>query len=170
MLSLTLAQTICYAIVGLSYDGFLTQLLFSVVHLMVALQFGRALSVLFQGDNPTIVQFFTFYLFLSFLLSSTLVATYKFPAGIRWIHYFSIDFWAISGAVMNQMDPNESYSNADDCYDFITCLLSDGGLIVSVLGFSPMSSSFLALGVLTLFFVAFVTLEHCMLHYRCEGR
>ncbi|CAB9500321.1 transporter G family member [Seminavis robusta] len=170
VVSLTLAQAIGYAIVGLDYGSFLNQLLFSVLHLLVALQFGRSLAVLFQGDNPSIVQVFTFYLFLSFLLSSTLVASYKFPVEIRWIHWFSIDFWAISGAVMNQLDKDVSYSNDEDCFDFVTCLLSDGGLIVSVLGYSPMSTSYLALGVLSIWFVAFVVFEHAMLHYRCEGR
>ena len=168
-LSLTMAVAISYAIVGLDYQTFLNQVLFSVIHLLVALQLGRALAVLFQGHNPSIVQVFTFYLFLSFLMSSTFVASYKYPVEIRWIHYFSIDFWAISGAVMNQLDDEVNYSNAEDCFDFVSCLASDGGLIVSVLGFSGMSTSFFALGILTTWFIVFLALEQWMLHYRCEG-
>jgi hypothetical protein len=96
------------------------------------------------------------------------VASRKFPPSLRWLFLLSIDFWAISGAVMNHFD-DEHYSNEEDCFDFLTCLLSDGSFIVRYLGFAPLSTSFRALAVLTGCFSLLYLLEYALLRYRCDG-
>jgi hypothetical protein len=96
------------------------------------------------------------------------VSSRKFPASFQWLFLLSIDFWAISGAVMNQFD-DANYSNAEDCFDFMTCLLSDGSFIVRFFGFAPLSTSLLALGVLTGCFWILFLLEYALLRYRCDG-
>jgi hypothetical protein len=84
---------------------------------------------------------------------------------LRWLVLFSSAFWAISGAVMNQFD-EQHYSNDEDCVDFLSCLLSDGSVIVRFLGFTPLSNSYLALGFLTACFAVLVLLEHAVLRYQ----
>lgn len=157
-----------YGILGWSFKTFLVQVLFSVIHLLIPIQLGRLLSLFFHGQFSKLVKLYTILLFLNFLLSSVPVASRKFPEGLRWLFALSIDFWAISGAVMNQFD-NENYSNDDSCFDFLTCLVSDGSFIVHFFGFAPMSNQFLAMGVLTVCFIILVGLEYLLLRRRCAG-
>jgi hypothetical protein len=155
-----------YGILGWSFNTYFVQVLFSVVHFLIVLQVGKALGVIFRANTGQVIKAFTSLLFLSFLFSSVPLASWKLPSYLRWMCVLSVDFWAISGAVINQYNGN-NYDNAEDCNDFLTCLLSDGSFIVRFLGFAPLSSSFRALGILTGWFISLVFLELYLLRRSC---
>ena len=168
VIALTIALIPAYAITGWSYETFVVQAIFSLVHLIITLQFGRVLGVIFRGDIGHVIKLYTLVMFISFAFSSVPIASRKVPPGLRWLFLLSIFFWAVSGAVLNQFDP-DNYSNDDKCFDFVTCLLSDGAFIVHFLGFAPMSTTFRAIGILTGVFILLVAAEYILLRYQCAG-
>ena len=56
---------------------------------MVVLQFGRVLSVLFQGDDGKNMKVYTTVLLLNAILSGAFVAPYKFPKETQFLFALS---------------------------------------------------------------------------------
>ena len=105
---------------------------------------------------------------LNFLFSSVPISSTNFPDSVRWLFAVSATFWGLSGPVMDMLD-DDNYSNEGSCFDFITCLLSDGSFIAYKLGFAPMSNQFRALSVLTGCFLVLLVLEYFTLRHACNS-
>ncbi|CAB9511410.1 Lantibiotic transport ATP-binding protein SrtF [Seminavis robusta] len=168
LFSTLLATISAYAILGWSFNTMLNQYLFVGVYLMLALQFGRVLCVLFHGNFGLVMKVYTTTLLVNAVFSSLLVPSTKFPEGLNFLFYLSMTFWAFSGAVLNIFH-DESYNVDRSCTDFVSCILSDGNVAGRVAGFSPLSNSYRALCVLTFAFACMVALESALLYIRCRG-
>jgi len=163
LLGIVLATIPVYGILAWSFETYLVQVLMTALHLLVTLQLGRVVAVVSRGNVNLVVSTLTFVLLFSFLFSSMPIASWKFPTALRWLVYGSINFWAMSGAIMNHFD---QYDNSEDCHDFVTCMISDGRFIVYFMGFAQESNQFQSLMVLTGFFVILVGVEYQCLLFR----
>jgi hypothetical protein len=65
---------------------------------------------------------------------------------------------------------SDIYSNAEDCNDIMTCLLTDGNDIVRLLGFAPISNTNRALVILTCALIGLFLLEFALLSHQCAAR
>lgn len=166
ILSLCISLIIGYSILGWSFKMLPVLLLFSTVHLLVGLQIGRTLCVYFRGEYRKFSKYFAIILFLNFIFGGMLVSVEKLPAGLSWMYALSFTFWAISGATLNQLQFRDSEAY---CLDALTCIISDGSFLSRYLGFAPTSNCYLALIVLTIWFVGWMILEYILLCYQCAG-
>ena len=168
LVTLFIGVALEYAILEWEYQTYLVQSIFAAVHLLVAFQFGRVLSVLFWGNFGRVTKAYTTVLLYCAVFSSVLVPSHKFPDSLQFLFRLSINFWAISGTVLNQFNA-DNYSNVGKCYDFFTCFFTDGAVVGQAMGFSPLSHSYRALGVLSSVFVVLVFMEMLLLYVRCRG-
>jgi ABC-type multidrug transport system ATPase subunit len=168
LVSSILATVVAYAILGWPWSTLLNHVLFVGVYLLVALQFGRALCVLFLGNIGIVMEAYTATLLISAVFSSLFVSSSKFPESLHFLFRLSISFWGLSGSVLHIFH-DDNYNVDRSCFDFFSCVLSDGSVAGRVFGFSPLSNSYRALGVLTLVFVCLVFVESFLLYARCTG-
>ena len=166
--SLLVGQILVYLIEGWSFDSFAYQWVVATVHLMCSFQLGRMLMVWFRGDFSKGIRYYVMFLVYAFIFNGVCMSTNKPPEFLRWLYWFSINFWGISGSVIRQFD-SDVYSNTEYCSDLIACLVSDNNNIIRNLGFAPLSNTVRALNILTCVFVAFWLLEFAILHHRRTG-
>ena len=163
--SLLVGHILVYLILVVPFESFMYQYLISSIHLLCSLQVGRVLMVWFRGEFSKGIRFYVLILVYALLFSGVGVSTNKPPEGIRWLYWFSINFWGVSGSVLRQFD-SDVYSNTEFCTDLVACLSTDGNTIVRGLGFAPMSNTIRALIVLSLVLGFFSLLELAILHYQ----
>jgi hypothetical protein len=168
VVSIFIAVAAAYGVLEWEFNTYLVQSVFAAVHLLVALQFGRILAVLFLGEFGIVMKVYATALLVSAVFNSIGVPSNQLPDSLLFLFQMSINFWAISGAVVNQYNA-DNYSNLGQCFDFFTCLASEGPVIGQVLGFSPLSNGTCALAVLTLLFAVLVLLECALLYIRSRG-
>ena len=150
-----------------SSTRFWTNCCLQLWHLMISLELGRALMVWLRGQFSAAIKFYVAYLLFAFMFNGVVLSENKVPSYLRWMFWFSINFWAIGGSVMHHFD-DDTYS-ADACTDLVSCLLSDGTVLVRILGYAPTVNSYRALGILTGLFACLVLLEYADLRYHCAS-
>lgn len=168
LMSVLLAVAVAYVILGWSFGTFVVQYLFVGVYLLVVLQFGRVLCVLFSGNFGPVMKVYTTTLLINAVFSSAFIPSNSFPESLNFLFYVSATFWALSGAVLNIFN-DADYGQDRHCFDFFSCVFSDGNVAGRVLGFSPLSNSYRALGVLTCVLACLVFTESLLLYVRCRG-
>jgi len=166
--SLLVGQILVYLIEGWSFDSFAYQWVIASVHLMCSFQVGRMLMVWFRGDFSKGIRYYVMLLVYAFIFNGVCLSTNKPPEFMRWLYWFSINFWGISSSVIRQFD-SDVYSNTEYCSDLVACMGTDNNIIVRNLGFAPLSNTVRALNILTCVFVAFWLLEFAILHHRRTG-
>ncbi|CAB9502183.1 ATP-binding protein (Partial), partial [Seminavis robusta] len=166
LISLIVAHILGYAVLGWSFESLAVQILFSAVHLLVALQLGRTICVFFRGDYRKFSKFYSVFIFLCFLFGGLLVPSRQLPPWLSWMYVFSFTFWAISGGALNIL---QYHGSEEYCGDALSCIATDGSFIARYTGFAPVSTEHLALQVLTIWFVVLAVVEYLLLCHRCSA-
>ncbi|CAB9525181.1 ATP-binding protein [Seminavis robusta] len=166
LLSLIVAHILGYAVLGWSFESLAVQILFSAVHLLVALQLGRTICAYFHGDYHKFTRIYSVLIFLCFLFGGLLVPSRQLPPWLSWMYVFSFTFWAISGGALNIL---QYHGSEEYCVDALSCIATDGSFIARYTGFAPVSTEHLALLVLTIWFVALAVVEYLLLCHRCSA-
>ena len=155
-----------YLILGWNLRTYFIHAIFSGLSCVGVILIGRFAAVWFRGRADAVVQVMTLVILAGFAFSSIPIASWKFPPYLRWIVYFSLSFWGISGSVMTLFDPDTVYDNSEECVDALTCVSSDGRFITHVLGFAQHTTQHMSLTALVSIIVFMMIANVACLYYR----
>ena len=167
LLSVMCAQPILYWFLKWDYDTFLTQMVIASLQLLINLQIGRTLMVWFRGEFSKAVRVYTVYLLFSLVFNGVFINPSTLPNGLSWLFPLSSNFWGIGGSIMLHFDP-VYYSNAESCADMLSCILTDGNVIVRRMGYATKVTSSSSIIVQTAMLLFLFVLEFIGLRYQCN--
>ncbi|CAB9525697.1 ATP-binding protein [Seminavis robusta] len=158
LLSLVPSLVIVYALLGWSFATFLGHIIFASMYLSISLQGGRVLSLWFDGSHIKYIKFFSLYLMINLMFSGTVVPINKFPSGFEFLYITSFTFWAVAGALLNQLQYGD-HLGGDHCRTAVTCILSDNKIIARYLGYHPTTTPTMSLTILGLLYALLLFAE-----------
>jgi hypothetical protein len=164
MLSLLVAMTIAFGILGWDFSAFLNLYLFSCIYILAMMGMGRCLMLLLRG-HFIYIQWMFLVVFFNALFSGSLAPPASVPWGFHFLFFLSFTFWAVSGTVLSLFEDFPRLIEGP-CQGFLECVMTNGSFIADPSGYSYISSPFRAMFILIGYLIVFVITEYLLLRNR----
>mmetsp|Transcript_11945 Transcript_11945/g.25865 ORF Transcript_11945/g.25865 Transcript_11945/m.25865 type:complete len:558 (+) Transcript_11945:1593-3266(+) len=167
ILSIVISFSISYAIFEWHWGSFWDVVLFSIMLLVSALQFGKVL-IAALSTYQAVAGAYSVYAYLGLVVSGFFVNPSKVPSYLHWIMYMSLGFWGISGAELSQLEHVDI--GEEPCLTFVTCIVFDRNFIAQATGFAAVTTAHQSMVSLFLATVLLILIEYCFLLRKVSQR
>jgi len=167
VLSTIVAFAIAYGIFGWAWASFWDVVLFSTMLTLTSLQFGKMLCAAI-GTYQAVAGVYSVYIYLGMVVSGFVVNPAKIPSYFRWVMYFSLSFWGISGAELTQLE--HISIGEEQCLTMISCIVLNRNWIAQATGFTLVTTAHISMVALFVAAILLVLIEYCFLLRKVQQR
>ena len=162
-----LSVIIAYLVLQWSNDTILIQFIFVALYLLLSQACGRVLALVYDGSYSSFSKGYYVVLMLGSFFSGTLTSISNFSGVLRIPMYLSHNFWAISGAVLHQLNKGHQLGE-DPCTNYISCLVNNKAYMASFFGYSQVTTTMLSFIVLVVALCITLCMEMVYLRHRLK--
>lgn len=162
--ALLLCAVAGFAILDWDFSALLVSYLFMSFYLLLILEIGRSLYLLFDGD-PVYWKCVLLILFVDNMFSGLLASPDDAPDALVWLFALSWTHWTWSGFVVNLYNTFDSLMDKE-CQSFVTCISKDGAVASAAFGFGVFATPLRSLCVIVGWFLFMAICENVLIRSR----